>query len=157
MLYQERVLLKEYFLHKMKATQFLVVWAAGRIVSSQPVGKIIIIILSFRISPSKNKNDDHQVKETCGIRSIQVIYETNLISLLRGSTMSNALNFCFLCILLYSERKKSYQKNYKQQKHEIFICGINVIIILIYQNLGLVGPVQQKIKLPPPNQEFFLT
>ena len=30
----------------------------------------------------------------------------------------------------------------------MFICEINVIIILICQKLGTGGPVQQKIKLP---------
>ena len=30
------------------------------------------------------------------------------------------------------------------------MCEINIIIILIYQKLGLVGPVQQKIRLPLP-------
>ena len=48
----------------------------------------------------KKKNADHQVKETCAIMSIQVTYETNHISLLHDSTMLNALDFCFLCILL---------------------------------------------------------
>ena len=28
----------------------------------------------------------------------------------------------------------------------IFICGISIIIIFIYQNLGLVGSLQQIIK-----------
>ena len=58
----------------------------------------MIIILSFRVSTSKNKNVDHQAKETCAIRSVQGTYETNHISLLCDSTMSNALNICFLCI-----------------------------------------------------------
>ena len=33
----------------------------------------------------------------------------------------------------------------------IFICGISIIIILIYQNLGFLGPVQQTIKFPSLN------
>ena len=72
----------------------------GRIILGQSVSKITIIILSFRVSTSKNKNADHRVEETCAIWSIQVTYETDQISLLRDSTMSNALNFCFLSILL---------------------------------------------------------
>ena len=36
-------------------------------------------------------------------------------------------------------------------KKAIFICEIGVIIILIYQNLGSAGPVNQKTKLPSPN------
>ena len=41
-------------------------------------------------------NIDHRVKEKCAIMSIQVTYESDHIFLLRNSTMSNALNFCFL-------------------------------------------------------------
>ena len=33
----------------------------------------------------------------------------------------------------------------------MFFCEISIIIILICQKLGLIGPVQQKIKLPSPN------
>ena len=33
----------------------------------------------------------------------------------------------------------------------MFFCEISIIIILIFQKLGLIGPVQQKIKLPSPN------
>ena len=56
--------------------------------------------VSGSASTSKKKNADHQVKETCAIMSIKVTYETNHISLLHDSTMLNALDFCFLCILL---------------------------------------------------------
>ena len=38
-------------------------------------------------------------------------------------------------------------------KKDIFICEIDIIIILICQKLGLFGPVQQKIKLLSPNKE----
>ena len=34
---------------------------------------------------------------------------------------------------------------------KINICEISIIIILIYQRLRSLGPVQQKIKLPSPN------
>ena len=60
--------------------------------------------------------------------SIQVTYETNHISLLHDSTMLNALIFVFY----------------------VFTCEVSIIIILIYQKLGSVGPIQQKIKLPLP-------
>ena len=53
MLYQELLSSKDYFLHKAKATYFFVVRTAERIVSSKSVGKIIIIILSFKVSTSK--------------------------------------------------------------------------------------------------------
>ena len=65
------------------------------------VGKVIIIIIvSVRVGISKNKNIDHRVKETCAIVLTQVTSETDHISVLCHSTMSGALNFCFLCILL---------------------------------------------------------
>ena len=66
---------------------------------SQSVGKTIII-LSFRVGTSNNKNIDHRVKETCSIMSTQVTEGTDHISVLCHSTMSTALNICFLCILL---------------------------------------------------------
>ena len=67
--------------------------------SGQLVSKIIIIIL--RVHISKNKNIDHRGKETCVIMSTQVTYETNHISLLRGSTMLSAVNYfdVFYCNL----------------------------------------------------------
>ena len=40
-----------------------------------------------------------ELKETYAIMPTQVTYEIDLISLLRNSAMSSALNFCFLCIL----------------------------------------------------------
>ena len=83
-----------------------VVQAVGRIISGRSVGKIII--LSFRVSTSKNKNADHWVKEICAIRSIQVIYETNHISLLHESKKSNALNFRFFYIFYCNLKEKDH-------------------------------------------------
>ena len=60
-----------------------------RIISGRSVGKIIIIILSFRVGISKNKNIDHRSKETCTIMSTQVTYEKDQIPLLLDSTMSS--------------------------------------------------------------------
>ena len=60
------------------------------------VSKIMIIILSFRVSTSENKNIDHGVKETWAIISTQVTYETEHMSLLFDSAVSGAPNFCFL-------------------------------------------------------------
>ena len=42
----------------------------------------IIIILSFWVGTSKNKNIDHRVKETCAIMSTQVTCQTDHIPLL---------------------------------------------------------------------------
>ena len=76
-----------------RSVGWLVGWSAGRSASK-------IIILSFRVSTSNNENTDHQVKETCAIRSMHVTYETDHISLLRDSTVSNVRNVCFLSILM---------------------------------------------------------
>ena len=60
------------------------------------------------------------------------------------------VNFCFL--LSYCDLKEKYhiRRNKKFFKKEKLACEISVIIILICQKLGSVGPVQQKIKLPSP-------
>ena len=56
--------------------------------------------INNNLNTSKNKNTDQRVKETYATMPIQVTYESNHISLLHDSAMSNALNFCFLRILL---------------------------------------------------------
>ena len=55
------------------------------------LSQLQIKMLASRVRTSKNKNIDH---------SAQVTSETNHISVLRHSTMSSTVNFCFLCILL---------------------------------------------------------
>ena len=35
----------------------------------------------------------------------------------------------------------------------MFLCKLSIIVILICQNLVLIGPVQEKIKLPSPDRE----
>ena len=85
----------------------------GRVVGRinfRQLAKRIIIILSFRVSISKNKNIFHWHKETCAILSKQLTYETKHISLLRSSTMSSKLHFCLLRIFLWSKRKRCYKK-----------------------------------------------
>ena len=74
--------------------------AVGRIISAHLVGKIILVILSFRIDTSKNKNNDYRVKETCTIMSTQFTYETDHLSLLRDLKMPSALIFFLLCTLV---------------------------------------------------------
>ena len=54
---------------------FIVCYTVERIILSPSIGQIIII-LSFRVDTSKNKNIDHRVKKTCAILSTQVTYET---------------------------------------------------------------------------------
>ena len=86
---------------RRRQLNIFVVRAVERIISSQSVGKIIIITLSFRVGTSKNKNIDHRVKETCAVMSTQITYETDHISLLCDSTISSALIFfhVFYCTL----------------------------------------------------------
>ena len=48
--------------------------AVGRIIMGWLVGKIIIIILSFRVDISENKNFDTRVKGTCAIMATQVTF-----------------------------------------------------------------------------------
>ena len=63
--------------------------------------------------------------------------------------LSNAPKF-FVFIWFIVTKKKKISKEKEIVKTKIFMCEINIIIILIYQKLGLVGPVQQKIRLPLP-------
>ena len=88
----------------------------------------IIIILSFRISISKNKNIDHGVKQSCAIISTQVTYELNHISVLGHSTISSALNFCFYVFYCDLKEKYIYKEKYKLHKKEKFICEISIIL-----------------------------
>ena len=48
----------------MKVTLFFVVQAVGRIILDWSVGRIMRIMLSFRVGASKNKNTNFGVKET---------------------------------------------------------------------------------------------
>ena len=79
----------------------------------------MIIILSFRISISKNKNADHRVKETCAIRSIQVTNENNHIFLLCDAPMSKALVFLFHVFYCNLKEKDHFRRitNSKKNKY----------------------------------------
>ena len=119
----------------------------GRIVSNWSVGKIILIILSFRVGTSTNK------------KNIKVRYESSHSLLLCDSTASSALNFCFY--LFYCNLK---EKDHIRRKINIkkIICEIGILINVICRKLGSVGPVQQKIKLPSlyddlNNMKVFMT
>ena len=68
-----------------------------------------MLILSFKVGTAKNKNIDHGVKETCAIMSTKVTYEIDHIYLLRDSTISNALNFCF-CVFYCNLKEKGHIK-----------------------------------------------
>ena len=57
----------------------------------------------------------------------------------------------FLFIMYYFNQKEKYHNRIiNSKKIYIFIHKISIIIILIYQKVGLVGLVQQKTKLPSP-------
>ena len=81
-----------------------------------------MIILSFRIGTSKNKNIEHGVKETCPIISTQVTYKIDHVSLLQDSTISRALNFkffyAFCCNL---EEKGQITRNINSKKINVYI------------------------------------
>ena len=83
------------------------------------------------------------------------MYENDHISFLRDATMSNALNYCFLSILLHLKEKDHIRKKINSKK--IFTCDISIIIILICRKLRSVGPAQQKINLSPPNIMMIVT
>ena len=106
-----------------------------------------IIIPSFRVGISKNKSIDDRVKEACAIVSTQVTYETDHISLLCDSMMSSAQIFFF--VFYCNLKEKCHIERNINSKKKLFICEIS-FFILICQKLGLVGLVQQKIKLPLP-------
>ena len=50
----------EYKIGEGKTTYFFIVWEVGRIISCQSASRTIIIILSFKVDTSKNKNIDHR-------------------------------------------------------------------------------------------------
>ena len=71
--------------------------AVERIILGWLVGKIIIIILIFRVSTSKNKNIDDGVKQTCATLSTQVNMESTTGSKIQQYQVHEF--FAFLCIL----------------------------------------------------------
>ena len=88
-----------------------------------------MIILGLRVGRSKNKNTDYQGKETCA-------YKKDHISFLCDSTMSSALNICFLSVLLQRKRKRSYKKKNKYWKRKIFIYEISISCLRLILNLN---------------------
>ena len=63
--------------------------AVGRIIMGWLVGKIIMIILSFRVGTSENKNSDTRVKGTCAIMATQVTFLLHYIFFCVFRTYSN--------------------------------------------------------------------
>ena len=98
------------------------------------------------VSTSKNKNTDHRLKEICAIMSIKITYKTDHISLLHDSTMQNALNFGFYVFYCYLKDKDHIRRIMISKKKKIKY-------FFEKSALGLVRPIQQKIKLPSPNYD----
>ena len=110
-----------YSIVSRRQLNFLLYGQSGELFRvGRSVGKIIII-QSFRISTSKNKNADHRVKETCAIWLIQVTYEAEHISLLRDSAMSNALNFCFYIFYCNLKEKDHTKRIIDSKKINIYL------------------------------------
>ena len=102
------------------------------------VGKMIMI-LNLRVGKSKNKID-HWGKEILRLRKWPHLLMLWFYSFKRTK-------FLFLSTLLQPKRKKIIWRKLKSKKKNI--CEIS-IIILICQKLESVGPIQPKIKLPLP-------
>ena len=85
---------------RRRQLNFLLYGQSGELFRVGRSAKIIIIVLSFSVGTSKNKNIDHRVKGTSAIMLTQVTYETDPILLFCDLTMSSAPIFCFLFILL---------------------------------------------------------
>ena len=78
---------------------------------------------------------------------------TSLCSVIQRCQVDQIFAFnVFYCNL----KEKDYIRRNINNKKEMFICEISIIIISICQKLRSVGPVQQKIKLPSPNRPFTL-
>ena len=107
---------------------------------------------SFRVSTFKNKNIDHQVKPVLLCQHICYIMRltTSVSSVIQQCQVTKFLFCVFFCNL---KEKDCIRRNINGKKKEIFLCEIS-IIILICQELGLVGPLQQKINLPSPKYQF---
>ena len=82
--------------------------------------KIITIILSFRVSRSKNKNIDHGVKAWATM-SPQITYEIDHVSLLQDSTILSALDFFFFFYVFYCNLKEKGQitRNINSKKRNV--------------------------------------
>ena len=85
------------------------------------IGKIIIIILSFRVDTSKNKNIDHLVKKTRAITLTHATYETDHVSLLQDSTISSSQNFCFYVFYCNLKEKGQITRNLNSKKRNIYV------------------------------------
>ena len=86
----------------------------------QSVGKIIIIILSFRVDTSKNKNIGHGVKETCAIMSTQVTYKISHIQTRFNNI--KCTNFLFFLYFYHILKEKAHiKRNINSKKRNVYV------------------------------------
>ena len=117
--------------------------AVGRTFSGQSVGKMIII-LSFKVGISKNKNMDLRVKKNfCYYVNTSHNHKLHKLHIQQCQVHRIFVFYVFYCGLKENDHIRR-NKNSKKKFKKMFICEISIIIILIYRKLGSVGPVQQK-------------
>ena len=104
------------------------------------VGKITIVILSFRVSTFKNKK----------ISTIKFMDERHLFALWISDLKYT--KFLFITQFIVIKKKNIILEEKWIVKKYIFIYEISIIIILICQRLGSFGPTQQQNKLSLPNK-----
>ena len=104
------------------------------------VGKITIVILSFRVSTFKNKK----------ISTIEFMDERHLFALWISDLKYT--KFLFITQFIVIKKKNIILEEKWIVKKYIFIYEISIIIILICQRLGSFGPTQQQNKLSLPNK-----
>ena len=102
-----------------KATEFCVIQAVWRIILGQLIGKIIIIVLSFRVRTSKNKNMDHQGYIWKWPYSLTYWF-------------NNVKCDIFFSFIFCKLKGKDYIRR-KINSKKMFMCEISIIIILICQ------------------------
>ena len=88
---------------RKRQLNFFVVRAVGKVITDRSVGKIIIIvILNFKVSISKNKNIDNRVKETCDICQYKLHYdEIDYISVLLSFNHVKCTKYLFFLYLFF--------------------------------------------------------
>ena len=100
------------------------------------------MILSFKVGTSTNENIDH--------RTETFSYDSGHISLLHDSTMSSA--YIFLSVLLSPKRKDHITRQINIKR--TFMCEISIIVLIFRKLVGLIIPIQQKIKWSSPKNKY---
>ena len=106
-----------------KATEFCVIQAVRRIILGQLIGKIIIIVLSFRVRTSKNKTMDHQ----------GYIWKWPYSLTYWCNSVKCNIFFSFIFCKL---KEKDYIRR-KINSKKMFICEISIIILICQKFLSV--------------------